>query len=65
MSFAALGDLQPPITAAVGLRTPDVDEARAVGANMYHAHELDVLGDRNRFLPRFGSGLRGRNYSQH
>lgn len=60
MSNVALEDLQPPAApAAVGLRTPDVDEARAVGAGLYHAHDLEVLGDRARFALRIDAARVG------
>ncbi|MFF0086370.1 hypothetical protein ACFYR1_42750 [Streptomyces canus] len=35
----------------------DIDEARPLGTDLYHAHDLDVLGDRTRFALRL-AGVR-------
>lgn len=48
---------EPPATrtlpaggaARIRLRTRDLDEAQAAGADAYHSHRVSVLGDRDRF----------------
>jgi hypothetical protein len=35
--------------ARIRLRTRDLDEAQAAGADAYHSHRVSVLGDRDRF----------------
>lgn len=53
--MAELLDQESCATAAVGQCVTDIDEARSLGTDLYHAHDLDVLGDRTRFALRLAA----------
>lgn len=52
MSTGALREQKPYATAVAEQCVTDIDEARSLGTDLYHAHDLDVLGDRTRFALR-------------